>query len=300
MVMRTPVPFLIALAAIAPIVAGAQTTASDTAPARALPSRCISVRIPAPPVSDSARNAAREIAGRAQAASIVGDNAAAAALYQQAARLDPTDASTAYALGRGYEAAGDARAMAEYCRFLSLSPTATEAADVRQRIAQLALALPPDTTVVRIPVATAPRMPSPGAAFGAGLIIPGMGQFMTHRPAGGVLVMLAAGAAVWYGLQSENVSSQVTRTGIDPFGNPYQYQTTAAHTEHPHAAVGIGAAGAVGLIAAIDALVYANGHNQARGKRSASSATTESGSRLSAFPLLNFGQRSVGLGFALR
>lgn len=297
--MRTPVLLLIAVSAIAPVVVRAQTTAPDTAPAKALPNRCVSAVVPIAQVSGSSRSAAREAAGRAQAASIVGDNAAATTLYQQAARLDPTDAGTAYALGRSYEASGDARAMTEYCRFLALTPTAVEAADVRQRIAQLALALPPDTTVLRIPVAAAPHMASPGAAFGAGLIIPGMGQFMTRRPAGGVLVMAAAGAAIWYGLQTQNVSSQVTRTGIDPFGNSYQYQATVTKTERSHIAVGIGAAAAVGLIAAIEASAHASANqDQARDQRAAGAAT-DSKLRLSAFPVLALERRSVGLGFTL-
>ena len=299
--MRIPILLLVAISTGVPALASCQS--ADTLPSRSLPARCASAVTPLAPVSDSAKRAARDISGRAQAASIVGDNAAASALYQQAAALDPSDASIAYALGRGYEAAGDSRAMTAYCRFLALAPNAPEAVDVRQRIAELALALPPDTTVVRIPVSTAQSMPAPAGALLAGIVIPGMGQFMTHETAGGVLVMATAVAGIWYGLQTENTSSVVTQTGTDPFGNPYQYQTTVNTVTRPHAAVGFGLAGAVGLIGAIEAYVHAqSARERANGQQSAASVTISGGSSyvLSAYPIIGTGNRSVGLGFTFR
>ena len=278
---------------------GAQTTAADTGRTELLPSRCASYVTPLSRVSDSARAAARDIASRAQAASIVGDNAQATALYQRAAELDPSDASIAYALGREYEAAHDARGMAEYCRFLGLNPRAPEAPDVRQRIAAMAFALPPDTTILRVPVPTPVRnsMPSGGAAFGAGLIIPGLGQFITHQPVGGLLVMAATGAAAAYGLQSQKVSKQVTSTATDPFGNPYTFQTTVTSTERQHEAVGLGIAAAVWVAGAIQAAVHASGSGDSR----AAAATADSRSSRSAFPvLLSLAQGSVGVGVSIR
>jgi hypothetical protein len=290
------------------------TTQSSTTQQTALPSRCASVVSPVRTVSESAKAEAREIGGRAQAASIVGDNAAATALYQQAAQLNPGDASIAYALGREYEATHDKRAMGEYCRFLVLTPGATEAADVRQRIGELALALPPDTTVVRLPatvadhVAMSAQMPAPGAALGAGLIVPGMGQFTTHRPAAGLLVMAAAGAAAWYGLQSQSVRSQVTNTAVDPFGNPYQFQTTAIRTERPHVAVGLGAAAAVTLTAAIEAFTHARARrvslSDSRSASASDVAASASGSAApeashSVAPVLTVTRQSIGLGITL-
>lgn len=300
MAMRLSVLLAITATIATPTVVAAQNTAPDTLPVRTLPGRCINAATSFGPVSDAAKSTAREIAGRAQAASIVGDNAAASALYEQAAKLDPSDATIAYALGRGYEAAGDKRAMGEYCRFLALTPSAPEATDVRQRIAELALSLPPDTTVVRIPVSTAPSMPAPGGAFAAGLIIPGMGQFMTHQPVGGFFVMAAAGAGIWYGLQTQNVSKQVTRTGTDPFGNPYQYQTTETTAERQHIGVGLGVAGAIGVIAAIQAMVHAHTGQAPAQQASAAAIQPKSSATISAFPILGVAQRSVGLGFAIR
>ncbi|HEY5087563.1 MAG TPA: hypothetical protein VII66_09425 [Gemmatimonadaceae bacterium] len=300
MAIRLSVLLVVSATIAAPALVAAQSTAADTVPTRALPGRCVNTAAPVGPVSESAKTAAREIAGRAQTASIVGDNAAASALYEQAAKLDPSDATIAYALGRGYEAAGDPRAMSEYCRFLALTPSAPEAPDVKQRIAELALALPPDTTVVRIPVASAQRMPAPGAAFAAGLVIPGMGQFMTHQPVGGFLVMAAAGAGIWYGLQTQNVTKSVTRTGTDPFGNPYQYQTTEATSERQHLAVGLGAAGALGIMAAIQAMAHAHSGQGPAQQASAAAIPAKPSATISAFPILGFAQRSVGLGFAIR
>lgn len=300
MAMRLSVLLLAAATIALPVIVAAQDTPPDTLPTRALPGRCVAATTPIGPVSNSAKNAAREIAGRAQTASIVGDNAAASALYEQAAKLDPSDPTIAYALGRGYEASGDSRAMSQYCRFLVLSPAATEAADVRQRIAELSLALPPDTTVVRVPVAAIQTMPAPGAALAAGLVIPGMGQFMTHKPAAGFLVMAAAGAGIWYGLQTQNVSTQVTKTGTDPFGNPYQYQTTETTSERQHLAVGLGAAAAVGVMAAIEAFVHAHSAQSQNQQASATAVSPKSSPSISAFPILGFAQRSVGVGFAIR
>ncbi len=271
----------------------AQSTPSDVARST-LPGRCVSIVGPLAPVSDSAKSAARLIAGRAQAASIVGDNAAATSLYQQAADINPTDPSIAYALGREYEATHDQRAMREYCRFLAINPGAAEAGDVRQRIAELALALPPDTTVVRIPVAASvASMPAPAGVFLGGLIIPGLGQMTTHRPFAGVLVLAVSGGAIAYGLQSQNKTVQVTHTAIDPLGHSYTYQTTETRSERPNSAVGIGAAAGIAVIAAIEAATHAHAARSA-------TAAQEAARGMSAAPLLAFGPRSVGFGLTIR
>lgn len=92
---------------------------------------------PATP-SDAQRRQARQIAARGQQASIVDDYNSARDLYKQAAQLDPTDANTAYYLARAQEAVKNPReAVKEYCRFLTLTPTAPEAAEARDRIVAL-------------------------------------------------------------------------------------------------------------------------------------------------------------------
>src|SRR6185312_12007929 len=293
MSLRGTTLILIAITAAGPGAARAQVTSTGS-PGAALPSRCVSMVGSLTPVSDSAKSRAQIIAGRAQAASIVGDNAAATALYQQAADINPTDPSIAYALGREYEATHDQRAMREYCRFLAINPGAAEAGDVRQRIAELALALPPDTTVVRIPVAaSAARMPAPAGVFLGGLIIPGLGQMTTHRPFAGVLVLAVSGGAIAYGLQSQTKAVQVNHTAIDPLGHSYTYQTTETRSERPNAAVGLGAAAGVAVIAAIEAASHAHSARSA-------AAAQESARGMSAAPLLAFGSSSVGFGLSIR
>jgi hypothetical protein len=295
MSLRATTVLLIAISVAGPAAARAQATSTGSQRG-SLPSRCVSIVGPLTPVSDSVKSAARTIAGRAQAASIVGDNAAATALYQQAADINPTDPAIAYALGREYEATHDQRAMREYCRFLAISPGAAEAGDVRQRIAELALALPPDTTVVRIPVATpvaaSAHMPAPAGVFLGGLLIPGLGQMTTHRPFAGVLVLAASGGALAYGLQSKNKSSVVTHKAVDLLGNPYTYQTTEIHSERPNAAAGIGAAAGIALIAAIEAASHAHSARSA-------AAAQETTRAISAVPLVAIGPRSVGFGLSI-
>jgi tetratricopeptide (TPR) repeat protein len=86
------------------------------------------------------RRQARELSQRAQQAAILGDRASARDQLTQATRLDPTDADLAYQLARVLDAAGTGAAAArEYCRFLSLTPNAPEAAEARERAAALAL-----------------------------------------------------------------------------------------------------------------------------------------------------------------
>ena len=296
MSLRATTVLLIAISIAGPAAARAQVTATGSQRG-SLPSRCVSIVGPLTPVSDSVKSAARTIAGRAQAASIVGDNAAATALYQQAADINPTDPAIAYALGREYEATHDQRAMREYCRFLAISPGAAEAGDVRQRIAELALALPPDTTVVRIPVAApvaaSAHMPAPAGVFLGGLLIPGLGQMTTHRPFAGVLVLAVSGGALAYGLQSKNKTTLVTHTAVDLLGHSYTYQTADTHSERPNAAVGIGAAAGIAVIAAIEAASHAHS------VRSAATAQ-ETTRAISAAPLVAFGPRSVGFGLSIR
>ena len=75
---------------------------------------------------------------RAQDASLQGDHVAARDAYESAAASAPSDGRIAYYLGREYEALRDAsKAVQSYCRFLALSPTATDVDDVRGRVVRL-------------------------------------------------------------------------------------------------------------------------------------------------------------------
>src|SRR3712207_5822282 len=72
-------------------------------------------------------------------AAIVGDHRQARDVFLDAARLSPGDERIAYQLGRAYEELGErANAVREYCRFLALAPQASDAPDVRTRVAALA------------------------------------------------------------------------------------------------------------------------------------------------------------------
>jgi hypothetical protein len=277
---------------VGPVAATAQSRGVSPS---AVPARCAGITGSSAVVSATARSEAEQLTGRAQAASIQGDNGTATSLYQKAAQLNPSDPSIAYALGREYEVSRDARAMREYCRFLALSPAAPEAADVRQRIAGLALALPPDTAIVRVPVGAPESMASPGGALAGGLLIPGMGQFTTHRPAAGFLVLAASAGAAAYGLQSRNVTVGVTHTATDPLGHSYQYVTQEIHSERPNLAAGVGAAAAISLFAALEAFNHAKTANRLQSQRRADSNFPRS-----VAPLVSFGTGSLGLGLSLR
>jgi hypothetical protein len=233
--------------------ATAQTPSARAADANLSRNLCPAIPKAATP-SDEQRRSARELVRRAQEATIVDDNATARDLYQRAAALNAMDASIAYALGREYETVRDPRAIAEYCRFLSLTPTAPEAKDVGRRVTSLSYELSPRTGLVgtrRPPLA-------PGGAFAYGLLFPGAGQYYTRRPVSGMLVTAATAGAVYYAFRREKRASQVTRTGVDPFGNSYEYQDVVTKSESPHVKTGVLAAVGVSLIGAIEASIYAS------------------------------------------
>jgi hypothetical protein len=71
-------------------------------------------------------------------AEILGNVKEARTLFRRASELDGTNKTTVYHLGRASEALGDrGAAIGAYCRYLALAPTATEAAEARQRVASL-------------------------------------------------------------------------------------------------------------------------------------------------------------------
>ena len=82
---------------------------------------------------------AAALADSATQASILGNNAAAADLLANAARLNPASEAIAYRLARTLEELGRLdEALAGYCRFLALAPEANDAAEARERISVLA------------------------------------------------------------------------------------------------------------------------------------------------------------------
>lgn len=92
------------------------------------------------PVSGAQSNAEqlRALINRAQEASLVGDHVDARDAYLGALSIAPLEPRLTYYLGREYEALSDgASAVRSYCRYLSLSPTSSDADEVRGRIARL-------------------------------------------------------------------------------------------------------------------------------------------------------------------
>jgi len=68
-------------------------------------------------------------------AALEGDHKSARDLFQQAAQLNQGDASFAHRLGREDEEMGDKpAAIREYCRYLFLSPTASDAGQIRDKL----------------------------------------------------------------------------------------------------------------------------------------------------------------------
>lgn len=110
----------------------------DKAPEVSLPNECGTASASAQPAADN-RSRAQALTRQAYDAELLGNLEEARALLQRAAKLDGTDRSAAYHLGRTYEALGDdSEAMTAYCRFLTLAPTAAESVEARQRVATLA------------------------------------------------------------------------------------------------------------------------------------------------------------------
>jgi hypothetical protein len=232
---------------------GAQASSADVTRGRCPAAR----KVTAP--SDEQRRSARTLVSRAQQAVIVDDHTSARDLYERAVVLDPTDATTAYALARTYESLRDPRAVNEYCRFLALAPNAPEAADVRQRLTSLTFANRTAGSGGIIPR----RLPSPGGAMARGIFFPGAGQYYSRRPFAGFLVTAASVGAIVYGMQSKSEQGSVTREALDPFGNPYTYRENVVTTSRPNMSTGIAAAAGISVIAAIEAAVHAGRQRRA-------------------------------------
>jgi tetratricopeptide (TPR) repeat protein len=90
------------------------------------------------PVARRETAEARRLATAGQEAALEGDQAAARDAFARAAQLNPGDERIAYDLARALEELADStRAVREFCRYLTLSPTGREAGDVRDRLQRL-------------------------------------------------------------------------------------------------------------------------------------------------------------------
>ena len=98
---------------------------------------------------------------------------------------------------------------------------------------------------------------SPGRALSLGLVVPGGGQFYTGRPTRGLLTLGAVSLGIGCAMQQRTTQTMVTQTAVDPFGNPYTFQSARYSTNRPCLVPGLLAAAAVAITSAYDAYRYA-------------------------------------------
>ncbi|MGQ0647329.1 MAG: tetratricopeptide repeat protein [Gemmatimonadaceae bacterium] len=101
---------------------------------------CSAVTRPGPATAPTAAAAAeaQQLIADGQDAALQGEHATARDAFSKAAALVPDNARLAYYLGREHEALSDnARAVREYCRYLSLATSAPDGDEVRGRIVRL-------------------------------------------------------------------------------------------------------------------------------------------------------------------
>jgi Tetratricopeptide repeat len=166
-----------------------------------------------------------------------GNYSAAARAFDDVVRSAPTASEAVYNRGLARAASGNRTdAVKDLELFRAAAPTVDDRVAVGRAIETL-----------RRPVY------NPGVAFAAGLL-PGFGQFATGRPIGGFVVLLAtAGSA---GASFMQRTTETTVSYVDPNGVAAPYTRSA--TERPYLVPGLAAAGAVSLVAMIEAVVHAN------------------------------------------
>lgn len=117
-------------------------------------------------------------------------------------------------------------AVSDFNRYLQLRPNAVDKSDVEKRIGALDR--------------------SPAKAFALG-IVPGGGQFYTHQPVLGIVVLGGVAASAVWALKS------TPKTFIDPFGHPY-----TNGSERKNLTTGAAVGGGIWLLGAIEAAIHAS------------------------------------------
>ncbi len=174
----------------------------------------------------------------------------AAAAFAGAASLAPEWPDAAYNQGAALARLGRRReAIAALRRYLQLQPDAPDGILVSERIGQLQTGL---------------STPSPGAAFTLGLLIPGMGQFYSGRPVPGLAVLSLAGGAAAFALLSKETHVKC-RQDPGPGADCPPEDVLGETSDRPYLAAGLGAAGAITVLGAIEALVKARGRRGSEG-----------------------------------
>lgn len=138
--------------------------------------------------------------------------------------------------------AGDSAsaAVSYLSRYLDLEPTAEDRVEV-ERLRELLLTPPPVVMV---------RPYSPALSVVGGILVPGLGQFYTRRPAPGLLALTAVGGATYLALRRGSTAP----AAIDGSPTPAPSDPTS---ERPYLVAGLSAAAAVTLLSALEAALYA-------------------------------------------
>lgn len=134
----------IALTAAVPLLvfaalpARAQQLAPKTSLAARAPTGCAAFQFPPPGAATAEDAETQRLIDDGNEAALQGEHAAARDAFARAAARSPGNSRLAYYLGREHEALqSPPDAVREYCRYLSLSPAAPDADEVRGRIVRL-------------------------------------------------------------------------------------------------------------------------------------------------------------------
>lgn len=127
--------------------------------------------------------------------------------------------------------------------------------------------------LVAVGAAAAPSS-NAGSVLVAGLVVPGLGHFVTNRPAMGALVLGAAGAALTVGLSVQRMEVDCLSPPVD--GRCPTEQVLRERTERPYLMPAIGVAVVAGVLGALDAY---------RTARRRGESTIEGGARTGALDL---------------
>jgi hypothetical protein len=166
-----------------------------------------------------------------------GAYAAAVRAFDEVVRLSPAAPEGHFNRGLARSAVGQRTdALADLEVYRAAAPSVAERVETARAI-----------DVLRRPVY------SPGVAFARG-IAPGFGQFYTARPVRGVVVLSAVAGAAAAALAQQ--TTERTINYVDPNGVPAPY--TESFTERRYFTAGLAAAAGVTVLAALEAVWYAN------------------------------------------
>lgn len=170
-----------------------------------------------------------------------------------------------------YEAEGwPERARPDLEKYLQLRPAASDRAVIAHHSDEL-------------------RFGTAGGAFARGLLIPGLGQFSTGRPALGLVVLAGVAGGTAWALSSNTVME--TRTFTDVFGK--EYTDDVPVKQRPHLTAGLAAAGAMWLFGAAEAYFHTRGTLESgpqlpTGNPGNQSATRSASARIQLAPVVAF------------